>query len=108
MRAGRKPTRPGIERRIRDYDPKLDPDEDLFVAACVMLASAYHGPNADRLARVLERPRAQIRRFGQNCRNGGVWEGRRVIHSGWDDEEHGGIAFTLDAGTAMGWFTKVA
>ena len=69
---------------------------DDFLAVCVMLGSASHGPCADRLAQVLEVPRAKVRSIGQRLREVEIWAGRHVIGNGWTDPESGGLGFLMD------------
>jgi hypothetical protein len=99
------PTRKQIRKWVLELDLNLDEDCPEFDAGCVVMASAFHGPNADRCAKLLQLPRAQVREWGKRLVANGVWENGRVC-ADWDDEKTGGIAFWLDVTVALGWVER--
>jgi hypothetical protein len=101
------PSRKQIRKWVRELDSRLSEDEPAFDAACVLLASAYHGPNADRCAKLLQLPRAQVREWGRNLAVSGVWQNGKVC-ANWDDEKLGAIEFWCDANVALGLMERVA
>lgn len=101
------PTRKQIRKWVLELDSNLEEDDSAFNAGCVLLASAYHGPNADRCAKLLQLPRAQVREWGKNLVANGVWENGRVC-ANWDDEKLGTIEFWCDANVALGFIERVA
>lgn len=101
------PTRKQIREWVLELDTKLDGDCVEFDAGCVVLAAAFHGPNADRCAKLLQLSRAQVREWGKNLAANGVWKNGRV-YADWDDEKTGGIAFWLDVNIALGYIERVA
>lgn len=99
------PTKKQIRTWVLELDSMLDEDCSEFHAGCVVLASAFHGPNADRCAKLLDLPRAQVREWGKNLVKNGVWEKGRVCAE-WEDEKTGGIAFWLDVTVALGYVER--
>ena len=96
--------------RIRQYvwdNNWVDDSGPAFNAACVLLASAIIGPNANRIARFLELKRDEVRTFGKRLRANEIWKGRKV-YGDWFDEQYGGINFCLDINIALGLMEKVS
>ncbi len=100
------PTRRQIREWVLDLDQYLEEDDPSFDAGCVLLASAYHGPNADRCAKLLQLPRVQVREWGKNLAANGVWKNGR-IYADWGDEKLGGIEFWCDVNVALGILERV-
>lgn len=95
-----------IREDIRQMDDGLEEDSDGFKVAVIVLSSAIIGPNIKRLARFTGYGRDFCSEISRHCREGGLWRGGRVYHSGWDDEKTGGIAFWLDCALAQGYIER--
>lgn len=91
-----------IHNMIKESDPNLSQDDEAYKAAAVLLLSANIGPNQLAIARLLGYPRSLVAKFNYRLRKSKIWRRGKVYHSGWDDPEHGGIAFWLDVATATG------
>ena len=101
------PTRGRIRKWVWELDYQLTEDDLAFKAGCVLLASAYHGPNADRCAKLLQLPRAVVRGWGKNLVANGVWANGKVCGA-WDDDKLGGIEFWCDVNVALGYMNRVS
>lgn len=80
-------------------------DED-FNLALVMLAGAFVGPSATKIAALTGLPIATTRGHVGTLRGRGIFTARHVRDSGWFGKD-GGIAFNLDIGIAKGWLQRV-
>jgi hypothetical protein len=97
-----------IENVILEMDPGLNRDDEAFKAQVVLLASADQGTTAiKKLVKFTGVPYRLVAKFSNNLRKGGVWRGGK-IHCDWFNEEHGGIAFTMDSMVAVGLLERRA
>lgn len=94
-----------VEQAAREIDS--DAEGESLLAIKVLLASAFHGPNVKRIANLLGVPRKLIYPMSRRLRESGVWRGGKVYHSGWDDDETGGVALLCDVCVALGWLERV-
>lgn len=83
-----------------------DEESPAVRAAAMLVCSLEIGPAADRVARILQIPRAMAREFGRRFRRGKIWHKREVVHSDWFDKDSGGCALMLDAMVGMGQMKK--
>lgn len=90
-----------VKAEVRKMDPNLDSESSSFRAAVVLLAGLVVGANADSIAEFTGYSRAEVRKFGSNLRECGVWRGSKTA-CGWDDPESGGVAFWMDVCVAEG------
>jgi hypothetical protein len=87
---------------VKKLDPKLSPKDEAFKWACVLVAAANVGTDPRKLATELGWPLEEARERAAQCRKVGLFKRGKVSHSGWFDEESGGIAFWMDVMTARG------
>ncbi len=97
-----------IHRTVLESDPDADKDSDSYHAAVVLLAALKVGQRPKVLAEFTRYPIDQIKEFSANLRANNVWNRGRTYHSGWDNEEDGGIAFWLDVSVALGFIERSA
>ena len=97
-----------IKTLIKEQDANLRSKDKEFHYAVIMLSSALN--RLKTTEELHDFTRFQLREC-YNCvenlkKNGLGWQGKRFMHSGWDDEESGGIAFWLDVSIAMGYIER--
>lgn len=90
-----------VRKELARMDPNLDPKDETYRYALVMLTAAQVGPNADKIARRARIPRSEARKLTGDCRRTGIFKGKYIAHSGWFDKD-GGMAFWLDVCVARG------
>ena len=84
---------------------EFEPDDDkYYLPAEVLLASAVWGPNADRIAGLIQQPRSKVRPIGKVIRKKGIWKGDKV-YCEWFEKD-GGVAFMMDVNVAAGFMEK--
>lgn len=90
-------------KAIHEMDPNVKLDEPAAIAAAMLMAGVKHGAVEDVVIQKAGLPREQALEIAARLRAGGVWDGLKTVHSGWDDPESGDIAFWMDAmvGTGM-------
>ncbi len=89
-----------IGAEVLRMDPKVDPDSDTFQAAVVLLCGVVVGPS--KAAAFSGYPASVTGPIVERLRTSGIWKGRQVHHSGWFDEDAGGMAFWMDVCVAEG------
>lgn len=90
-----------IKRMVSGLDAKLQPEEEAFKAAVVLLSALEVGADAEKLHRFTGYPLPFIRRLEERLRENGVWRGEKTC-AAWDREDGGVIAFWLDVLVALG------
>lgn len=96
-----------LERAVRELDPDLKSDSEEYEASLVLLASAFVGTSRKKLVGLTGVHHTKVAKFSRNLREGGVWQGRKVL-ANWGDPAEGGIAFGLDMCVALGWMKRAA
>jgi hypothetical protein len=92
-----------LKAAIHASDPNITEDAEAFQAALVLLAAAdMDSTSVAPLTAATGVPYALVRKFVRNLKLNGVFRGGKIHHSGWDDEQHGGIAFWMDVCVAEG------
>jgi hypothetical protein len=104
-RKNKLPTRLEIEQSVHNIDPAVDMNSSMFRSGCIILASAFVGPNADRVAKFLECPRAPVRETARVLRKNKIWDGTQV-RGNWFDPSDGGLDFILDWCVAEGLMNR--
>ena len=94
-----------LHAAVRESDPNINPDDEPYKAAVVLLASANVGPNDRKIAKLTKYPLALVQEFGDRLRQSRVWKDGKVWCE-WDDPESGGVAFWLDVSIAVGWLKR--
>lgn len=89
------------------HDLGLGDSEDEPVAT-VMLAALECGANAAAISEFLGWPRGRVRAIGRGLRAAGIWKHRETHHSGWFDEDSGGIAFVMDLAVYKGLLERLS
>lgn len=100
-----------IRRTVRDLDPQLEADDDVYKAAVCLLSTLTIGAHARRVAKFTGYPYRFVAPLAWHWRANRVWVRRRrlpakICHSGWGDPEHGCVAFWLDVMVGMGLVTR--
>ena len=83
----------------------ITPDDKQYVPALILLSSAVKGPNADRIAKFINKPRSEVREVGKRLRDNGIWNGGKLC-CGWFGKD-GGLEFCLDVNVACGFLNRV-
>lgn len=96
-----------IRATVRESDPNLDETDEAFDAA-VLLLSLFEVKRWDArsLAKFTGVDVERVKFFLDNLKASRVIRGHTLHHSGWDDEEAGGIAFWLDVSVATGMVAR--
>ena len=87
-------------REIANELAALDIDKEApiahQVAGTMLLLSVAIGPRRARLKAMVRWGKTLVSPIERRFRQNGIWLGKTVCHSGWDEEETGGCAFLLD------------
>lgn len=98
-------TRKKIETAVNKMDPNLKKSDELgFMAAAVLLASAFVGADAVRIQKFLKYPAEIIGMFDAALRKNRVWMGEKIC-ADWTGE-NGGAEFWLCVLVATGHMTR--
>ena len=76
--------------------PRIRDDGYSDEASMALLAIWIIGPNQKRVEFLTGLPKGKVRFLFSNWRRNGLIGRSRVHHSGWFDEEFGGVAFALE------------
>lgn len=96
------PTLKRLNLELKRFD--ITPDSKAYVPALVLICSAFKGPNADRIANFIGRPRSEVRVIGNRLRDNLVWLGNKV-NCDWFGKD-GGVAFMCDVCVAQGLLAR--
>jgi len=94
-----------IKKTVTEMDPALDPTDQCYAAAVVLLASVQVGTSVERVRQLTGYSRQVIRDFAKRLRENGVWKGKEVCGD-WRDEKTEGVAFWCDVCVAVGWINR--
>ena len=94
-----------IRKEISRMDPNLDPDEDGFVAAVVMLSALQVGTGILELTKYTGYEAKRIGWIIENLVRNRIFGGGKVAASDWFGEE-GGCAFWLCVACAAGMLQR--
>lgn len=92
-----------MKQALHEMDQNLSEQDEVFGAGLVLLAAVDTGQTSVApLQTTTGLPVNTVRKFVRNLKANGIFKDGKIYHSGWDDEESGGIAFWLDAAVAVG------
>ncbi len=100
-------------KTVKDYESLVNenwPDERPEVhraMVCLLAAAGDVGPSVIRLAVFTGYDQREIAQLSRNWRKSKIWQREKIKHSGWFDEEGGGIAFLMDTMVGMGSLERV-
>ena len=100
-----------VKREVARLDAPCEPESDEFKAAVCLMSCAIVRPGVKSVCGFTGYPRSFVEELGRNWRRNRVWCGKRnpqVHHSGWFDQDAGGIAFWLDVSIGLGWIDRVS
>jgi hypothetical protein len=97
-----------IARWVQSIVEKNEPNNKHqdFQLDCFVLASALVGPDAKRIATMLEIPARLAAFWEANLRLNGIWKHGRVHCDRWFNDEFGLVSFTCDTLAAEGVFER--
>lgn len=93
-----------IKKELEKLEVESD-DEKYYLPAEILLASLVCGPNADRIAELLNEPRSKVRPYAKTIRKNGIWDRDKVCCE-WFNKEYGGVAFLMDVNVAAGFMNR--
>lgn len=95
-----------IIKEIKHLDPKLGEGEESFKIATILLTGAVVGADVKAIAKFIELPVKEVKKYEKNLRTSGVWKGLET-HCDWFNPKTGSIAFWCDVLVAQGYITKI-
>jgi hypothetical protein len=93
-----------IIKEVHKLDPELKKTDEAFKIATIMLSALQEGANSKKIAKFLEIPEADIKKYEKNLRDNKIWIGNKTS-SNWF-EKSGGIAFWMDVAVAHGYMKR--
>ena len=103
-----------IKQAIRESDEHQEEDNEEFMAAVILLSSAFVEPTIKAIHGFTKYPKHFVSRVYHNLRRNEIWGGgsrgraqRWIDDEPWMDEEGGNIAFWLDALCGLGQIERV-
>lgn len=97
-----------IHKTLAKSAPNVEKDDEAFRAGVVLLSALDVGQRPRALSEFTGYTVEEIQRYSANLRANNVWNRGRVYHSGWDDEESGGMAFWMDVAIALGYLERAS
>ncbi len=94
-----------IKNQIRRVDPTMDPTDDGYDVAIIMLAALVVGSNIRRVARFTGLTYRKVTTIGRRLRENGIWRGGRTVCE-WGDKENGGWSFLLEVNVGLGYMER--
>ena len=99
-------TREKAAEIVRDVAGVTDESDDQFLAGMLLLAASEVGTKIRACAKFIGVREARLRDIRNRLQASGVWTPGGIAHSGWFDEESGGIAFCMDVAIGVGWLSR--
>jgi len=96
-----------IKKEVRILDPELSEDSPDFRAAVYLLSAANLGPASGYLKTFTGFKYKEIYKWNKNAKNNGLFKNNTLYHSGWIDDDTGGIGFWLDVLILQGLIARV-
>lgn len=93
-----------IKNAIHKLDPAIEPDDNAYQAAVIMLAALQVGANIRQIARFTGYLIHEVAEIGRRLRANGVWCGSKT-RCEWFEKD-GGLAFWMDANVALGYMER--
>lgn len=91
-----------VKARIRKLDPALDPTDEAFRIAALLLSALQVGTDPLALAAYTGESVEWITQVAERLHTNGVWTDDGKTACDWFDTEHGGVAFWVDVRVGQG------
>jgi hypothetical protein len=88
-----------LQKELKKFEIESETNP-CYIPGMVLLSSLVCGPNADKIAKFIKKPRSIVRQFGKVIRTNGIWKHDKVCCEWFD--KNGGIAFHCDILVAAG------
>ena len=97
-----------IKEQVKQVDPTIDLRTVNGRRAALLLSSSVVGTDCRKLISYTGYAPHTVWSFAEQATAVGLWKDGKVVHSGWDDEKAGGIAFLIDLGVLQGLLERTA
>lgn len=94
-----------IHKMVRNLDPALNPDDESYKVAVVLLSSAVVGTDPLTLAQLTGYSDEWINQIGARFTENGIWVDGNVFGD-WADPDVGGTSFWLDVLAGRGFLVR--
>ena len=89
-----------LKEEVDHLDPNMEKESETYRAYVVLLASAFVGPDVDKLVKFTKYDRAEIKTMAGRLKKSKVWKNGKV-YADWRGKDSG-IALAMDVGVALG------
>jgi hypothetical protein len=96
-----------IEAEIAQREPTVRRSDPSYWAYSLCLGSIAVGPDANRIAQIMDLPLEPLAPMVERLQKNGVWGADGRVHADWNDPKNGGVALALDVAVALGYLEKV-
>jgi hypothetical protein len=88
--------------KMRAFDSSLSPDDRAYAAAVVLLAATERGTSPQDIALESGYPVKFVWPYARAFKKAGIFQGKMVHGSDWDDKKTGSIGFWADVCSGVG------
>ncbi len=93
--------------RALKKDKIYDSKSEYATAAEVLMAATIVGTDPKAISKLTGHSLKKIKPYIKNYKEGGIFRGKKVAHSGWFDKESGGVALSCDILVGKGYLQRV-